>query len=184
MKNYSKDSNIKADIDLMQIENDCCGSNNYTDWYDIKWYDANLINTEAFPQLKGETPFSCCSIQSVYPCIHHGVEVASDAYIYRKNSNISVSITGCHSVIIKAKRTAGWSLVLRTLLLLILQLAVLCGLRLIQTGHSERKGFDREDKVYTCWIIGFYAGRSRFKPPPPPLKSPETDDEKVEVNDK
>ncbi|GJQ87618.1 hypothetical protein Trydic_g17446 [Trypoxylus dichotomus] len=184
MRNYSKDSNIKADIDQMQIENGCCGSNNYTDWYNIKWYDANLINTEAFPQLKGETPFSCCSIQSAYPCIHHGVEVASDAYLYRKNSNISVSISGCHSVIIKAKRMTGWSLTMRTLFLLLLQIVILCGLRVIQTGYSEKKCFDKEDKIYTCWIIGCYAGRTKMKLPPPPPDPLVTDEEKADVQQK
>lgn len=45
MQNYSKDSLTKVKVDMMQVENACCGSKNYTDWYDIKWYDANLINT-------------------------------------------------------------------------------------------------------------------------------------------
>lgn len=78
-------------------------------------------HSRAFPQLKGETPFSCCSIRSTYPCIHHGIEVTSDAYLYRKAANLSVSTTGCHTVILGAKISTGWTLVWKTVLLLLLQ---------------------------------------------------------------
>ena len=46
MSNYSKETVTKELVDKMQVEYECCGSKNYTDWYSIKWFDANLINTE------------------------------------------------------------------------------------------------------------------------------------------
>ncbi|XP_022913351.1 rod outer segment membrane protein 1-like [Onthophagus taurus] len=167
MMNYSKDSLTKETLDNMQVEYECCGSKNYSDWYDIKWYDANLINTGKFPSLKGEAPFSCCAIQSVYPCIHHGIEVAADAYLYKKDANISVSTEGCHTMILKKREACGWTLVLRLFGLAFLQTIVLIGMRLVQTGHSERKSFDREERLYTCWLFGCYAGKTKSVVPPP-----------------
>lgn len=43
MKNYSTESDIKQQIDMMQIEYQCCGSKKYDEWYDIEWYDTNLV---------------------------------------------------------------------------------------------------------------------------------------------
>lgn len=42
MKNYSSNSQIKKEVDLMQIEFQCCGSKKYDEWYDIKWMDTSL----------------------------------------------------------------------------------------------------------------------------------------------
>lgn len=43
MKNYSTQSDIKRHIDRMQIEYQCCGSKKYDEWYDIQWYDTNMM---------------------------------------------------------------------------------------------------------------------------------------------
>lgn len=43
MNNYSTDSKIKKEVDLMQIEFQCCGSKKYDEWYDIKWLDTSLV---------------------------------------------------------------------------------------------------------------------------------------------
>lgn len=43
MKNYSTNSKIKREVDLMQIEFQCCGSKKYDEWYDINWLDSSLI---------------------------------------------------------------------------------------------------------------------------------------------
>lgn len=46
MKNYSTQSDIKQQIDMMQIGYQCCGSKKYDEWYDIQWYDTNLVKNE------------------------------------------------------------------------------------------------------------------------------------------
>lgn len=43
MRNYATQSDIKLQIDMMQIEYQCCGSKKYDEWYDIQWYDANMV---------------------------------------------------------------------------------------------------------------------------------------------
>lgn len=46
MRNYSTESDIKQQIDMMQIEYQCCGSKKYDEWYDIEWYDTNMVKSE------------------------------------------------------------------------------------------------------------------------------------------
>lgn len=43
MRNYSTQSDIKQNIDMMQIDYQCCGSKKYDEWYDIQWYDTNMV---------------------------------------------------------------------------------------------------------------------------------------------
>lgn len=43
MKNYSTQTDIKKQIDMMQIEYQCCGSKKYDEWYEIQWYDTNVV---------------------------------------------------------------------------------------------------------------------------------------------
>lgn len=43
MMNYSSQSDIKQYIDMMQIDYQCCGSKKYDEWYDIQWYDTNMV---------------------------------------------------------------------------------------------------------------------------------------------
>lgn len=45
MRNYSSESDIKEQIDNMQIEFQCCGSKKYDEWYDIEWYDINMVKS-------------------------------------------------------------------------------------------------------------------------------------------
>lgn len=44
MNNYRSDSLIKSRIDSLQIQFQCCGSLQYKEWYEITWYDTNLVD--------------------------------------------------------------------------------------------------------------------------------------------
>lgn len=56
----------------------------------------------------GEVPFSCCSMRTVNPCIHHGIENTKSIYIYNVETNLSISSRGCHEIIVKRKMNASW----------------------------------------------------------------------------
>lgn len=43
MNKYSLDSIFKKHMDLLQVEFQCCGSKKYTEWFNITWFDTNLI---------------------------------------------------------------------------------------------------------------------------------------------
>lgn len=44
MDNYALDTKVKKKLDMMQITFQCCGSKTYTEWYEIRWFDANFID--------------------------------------------------------------------------------------------------------------------------------------------
>lgn len=43
MTNYSSNSQFKVRMDKLQIRLQCCGSKSFNEWYNITWYDTNLV---------------------------------------------------------------------------------------------------------------------------------------------
>lgn len=42
MEKYSENSFYKKQIDRLQFEFQCCGSNKYNDWYNISWMEKSM----------------------------------------------------------------------------------------------------------------------------------------------
>lgn len=78
MANYPKEA---PSIDLMQTHLECCGSHNYTDWFDSVWAGH-----------QNNVPLSCCINQAPGQCVH---EHLSDnlTSIYTKGCYQKVSTT-------------------------------------------------------------------------------------------
>ncbi|XP_018325441.1 peripherin-2-like [Agrilus planipennis] len=177
MKNYGKNFELKKQIDNLQIKFQCCGNRNYTEWYNITWYEEDLRTTAQDGTL-GEVPFSCCSFGVISQCIHHGVERLSSVspYIYNKHVNFSVTPRGCFSEIVKQEKRFSWQCTILIALLLKVNLCILCLLRCIQTAHKETYMFDLTKKRYISWILfcGGHAKHKEYKrksqvPPVPPV---------------
>lgn len=47
MNNYSTNLEYKMNMDLLQIEFQCCGSKTYDEWYAIKWCDSSLSQSSS-----------------------------------------------------------------------------------------------------------------------------------------
>lgn len=45
MEKYISESEIKSEIDLLQMDYKCCGSESYKDWYNISWVDVKYLET-------------------------------------------------------------------------------------------------------------------------------------------
>lgn len=50
-------------------------------------------------------------------------------------------------------------------------MTIVCGVRFLQTGHYEKSRYSGDERAYTIWLLGCYAGRKKEKwaPPVPPL---------------
>jgi hypothetical protein len=72
----------------------------------------------------GNTPFSCCSMKSLSPCVHHNIEITGKAYLYTPEFNLSVSTRGCYEMIRDKKKTIGWGIVGNLCLFLLLEVAL------------------------------------------------------------
>ncbi|KAJ8913475.1 hypothetical protein NQ315_013855 [Exocentrus adspersus] len=168
MNNYAGDSKFKKQIDMLQIEFQCCGSKKYVEWYNISWYDSSLVkSSNASDNSQGHTPFSCCAISSIFPCIHHNIENTGKAYLYTPELNLSISTDGCYSRIRYQKQEVGWGIVGNLCLYIMSQAALVISLRFVQTGHYENSRFDGHKQLYTVWLIGCYAGRKPENPETP-----------------
>lgn len=44
MGKYQEDYKLKYDIDMLQIQNECCGNNGYEDWLDVQWINNNFLD--------------------------------------------------------------------------------------------------------------------------------------------
>lgn len=189
MKNYSSNSRYKVQIDRLQIEFNCCGSKKYDEWYNITWFDEKLLKEKGIDSSLGNTPFSCCSSKSIFPCIHHNIEITGKTYLYTPEQNLSISTDGCYHKIRSRKMKVGWKIVGNLFLLQCLQIALLICLRLLQTGHYVDSKFSGHSKLYTVWLIGMYVGKKKEEnleqkteekktnePPVPPPIPPELKD--------
>lgn len=46
MGNYGENSLVKAKIDVLQLQFQCCGSKHYSEWFEITWYDIKLTKNK------------------------------------------------------------------------------------------------------------------------------------------
>lgn len=159
MMNYSGNSVYKKQIDRLQIEFQCCGSKKYDEWYTITWYDKNLLKNSETDNSEGNTPFSCCSMASIFPCIHHNIERTGKVYLYTPEQNLSISTRGCYGRLREKKQEIGWEIIGNLFLYIVLQIAMIICLRLLQTGHFVDSKFSGHSKLYTVWLIGCYTGK-------------------------
>lgn len=136
MNNYSSNSEFKTSIDKLQLQFECCGSKHYNEWYNIAWYDTNLIKNKE-KSYQQSTPFSCCSKRSTFICIHHGIESNSLPYRYSRDLNFSISPFGCTTAIQQKKKSVGWGVIGRIIFVILLQLAAAAGMRQIQQTHFK-----------------------------------------------
>ncbi|XP_049820583.1 peripherin-2 isoform X2 [Aethina tumida] len=160
MLSYSNNSLIKTTIDTLQIEFQCCGNKKYDEWYSINWSDKNYLSKGFEDSSNGNTPFSCCSMNSLFPCIHHDIENTGTTYLYVPERNLSISTTGCYDSLLKTKVKYGWQIIGNLFLLMFLELLAIILLRFIQTAHfSSNFNFTKEKILYTMWLIGRYRGK-------------------------
>ncbi|KAK9871042.1 hypothetical protein WA026_010000 [Henosepilachna vigintioctopunctata] len=179
MSEYSTNEKIKYRIDKLQIELQCCGSKKYDEWYEIQWYDESL-NAKGTKESKSQTPFSCCSMTVLAPCIHYDIEETGTVYKYTPEYNLSISTVGCYETLKKRKQKVGWGITGKLLLILFLQILLTILIRLIQTGHFEKMKFEGRSRTYIIWLFGLYTGRNQRRSKEtsePPLLPPEPEDE-------
>lgn len=176
MKNYSSNSWYKVQIDRLQIEFDCCGSKKYDEWYNITWYDEKLSKGKTIDSTQGNTPFSCCLVISMFPCIHHNIENTGRVYLYTPEQNLSISTEGCYQKIRERKQKIGWQIVGNLFLMQLSQIAVLICVRFLQTGHYVDSKFSGHSKLYTVWLIGMYTGKKKEKGVENDTETEKTDD--------
>ncbi|KAF5284600.1 hypothetical protein FQR65_LT02426 [Abscondita terminalis] len=151
MSNYNNNSQFKLRIDKLQMKFQCCGSKHFDEWYNITWYDSNLMKHRFNNK---STPFSCCSMTSMSTCVHYGVESTSPVYRYTRDLNFSISPFGCTTALTDKKKSVGWDIFGRITVLSFLEFTIAIVLRLYQSAHSIEYRFKDVNRKYIAWIFG------------------------------
>ncbi|CAH1793004.1 unnamed protein product, partial [Owenia fusiformis] len=103
LRNYKNGVQVKRTIDALNLEYNCCGVGNYTDWFNISWISNGFLDLKS-PQVQAkmknnqyytdDVPFSCCDPMSPRPCIHQGVHSFNMHPNYNE-TNVTLYKSGC-----------------------------------------------------------------------------------------
>ncbi|XP_077865742.1 photoreceptor outer segment membrane glycoprotein 2-like [Saccoglossus kowalevskii] len=143
MGEYRNDAHLKKEIDLLQMEYQCCGNEDHKDWFVIPWINGMYLNMRdekvkekmaTGGYLNDDAPFSCCDPASKRPCIHHHVFDSDMHYNYDPNTGLTIYTDGCRRVM-----TEYFSHRLEVMGAIIMsifgaQVLVLIGVRYLQTS--------------------------------------------------
>ena len=143
MDKYRDHKSIKMLIDKLQMDFGCCGSETYTDWFNIAWINEDYLDTK-IPAISekmdeggyktDDVPFSCCSPESVRPCIHTDVHDNDKHYNYDYKSKTTLNDVGCKAAMMSyfgSRLSNAGGIVMGVFFL---QVAVLVMARFLQTA--------------------------------------------------
>ncbi|XP_060711477.1 RDS/peripherin-like protein xRDS35 [Hemiscyllium ocellatum] len=132
----------KRTIDHIQMEFQCCGNNNYKDWFDVQWISNRYLdfnNKEVRDRIKSNVdgrylidgvPFSCCNPNSPRPCIQRQITNNSAHFNYEfQTEELNLWMTGCREALLSYYTGMMATIGTSVLLCYVTQLGVLIGLR-------------------------------------------------------
>ncbi|CAH1264177.1 PRPH2 [Branchiostoma lanceolatum] len=146
MNKYQYGGYLKAELDLLQMQYRCCGSEGPEDWFRIQWINKKYLNRDS-PRIiskmtdgrytNADVPFSCCNMRYNRPCIHHSITTIGRHYNfqYRGSQKHIIYQTGCKEALMayfggQVLETVGGTI----MVIWVFQLAVAFGVRYLQTA--------------------------------------------------
>ncbi|XP_078674416.1 peripherin-2-like isoform X3 [Branchiostoma floridae x Branchiostoma belcheri] len=146
MKRYQYGGYIKSELDLLQMQYRCCGSEGPEDWFKLQWINKKYLNRNSNEVIKkmtdgrylnADVPFSCCNMRYNRPCIHHSVTAKGRHYNfeYKGAQKHIIYQTGCKEALMgyfggQVLETVGGTI----MVIWVFQLAVTLGVRYLQTA--------------------------------------------------
>ncbi|KAI0239313.1 hypothetical protein LSAT2_009961 [Lamellibrachia satsuma] len=85
---YNVSLETKERVDRVQLEYQCCGSDNMSNWLTTEWINKSLVVNPNRIYLTGSefvvnaVPFSCCNISAKTPCAHFPLPTFQEPTIY------------------------------------------------------------------------------------------------------
>ncbi|KAF7407505.1 hypothetical protein HZH66_002042 [Vespula vulgaris] len=170
MENYANDDGVRSCVDAVQMEFQCCGSEDYRDWFRVSWAKVSMDyfdyedykrqqegqstkNDEARITTVKDVPFSCCTNKIVEPCGHREILQASQVCNFDPNNEETVWNVGCRSIILTHARVIGFFLIFFLLFLSLYQFILSALSRLVQTAYSNEFYIGPEKMYYRAWIF-------------------------------
>ncbi|XP_059404946.1 RDS/peripherin-like protein xRDS35 [Carassius carassius] len=143
----------KQTIDHLQMEFQCCGNNDYKDWFEMQWISNRYLDfssKEVKDRIKSNVdgrylvdgvPFSCCNPSSPRPCIQYKITNNTAHYNYdHQTEELNIFIRGCREALVNYYMGLMNTIGAVVLSVFLLQSSVLASVRLLQTSMEALAG--------------------------------------------
>ncbi|KAL3971297.1 leucine-rich repeat and fibronectin type-III domain-containing protein 5 [Sarotherodon galilaeus] len=143
----------KQNIDRLQMEFQCCGNNDFRDWFEVQWISNRYLDfssKEVKDRIKSNVdgrylvdgvPFSCCNPSSPRPCIQYQLTNNSAHYNYDyQTEELNIYLRGCREALVNYYMGLMNTIGAGVLSIFLLQGSVLVSLRLLQTAMEAVAG--------------------------------------------
>ncbi|XP_060720925.1 LOW QUALITY PROTEIN: peripherin 2-like b [Tachysurus vachellii] len=157
---------IKQSLDLLQIHFQCCGNDGFRDWFHIQWVSKqylDITSTEVMDRQRSNVdgkylldgvPFSCCNLFSPRPCIQHQLTNRSAHYNYdQQMEELNLNHKGCRQALLDYYTHIMQSIGFIVLIIWLFELAVLTGVRYLQTSMENVLKLGNPDCESEGWIL-------------------------------
>ncbi|CAK1550486.1 unnamed protein product [Leptosia nina] len=139
MLRYANHLPSKIAIDRLQTRFHCCGRVRYQEWFFIPWYSAgqstDILSLRKF--VADNVPYSCCSMNIMQPCIHHGVTKKGTIYKYDPSSQLTIWETGCEEKLINEMMSVSWRFNAVMSLIIIAMILQVIAVRFLHTAYRN-----------------------------------------------
>ncbi|KAG5263544.1 hypothetical protein AALO_G00265980 [Alosa alosa] len=147
----------KQTIDHLQIEFQCCGNNNFRDWFEVQWINNRYLdftckdvkdrvrsNVDGRYLMDG-VPFSCCNPASPRPCIQEHIldNTAHHNYDYQ-TEELNLYSRGCRQALVSYYMGLMNTIGPGVLSVFMVQMSMLASLRYLQTAMIGVEAEDME----------------------------------------
>ncbi|XP_045532177.1 peripherin-2-like isoform X1 [Pieris brassicae] len=150
MLRYANHLPSKIAIDRLQTRFHCCGRVGYQEWFFIPWYSAgqttDVLSVRKF--VADNVPYSCCSMDIMQPCIHHGVTKKGTIYKYDPSSQLTIWEAGCEEKLISEMMSVSWRFNAVMSLIIIAMILQVIAVRYLHTAYRNGLSVDNQDSCY------------------------------------
>ncbi|XP_072929493.1 RDS/peripherin-like protein xRDS35 [Epargyreus clarus] len=141
MLRYASHLPSKVAIDRLQTRFRCCGRVDYEEWFYIPWFttseteDSNDIADRKF--VADNVPYSCCSLNAQWPCIHHGITKQSAIYKYDPLKQLTIWSDGCEEKLISEMMSVSWRFNAVMALIIVAMISQVIAVRYLHTAYRN-----------------------------------------------
>ncbi|KAL0819560.1 hypothetical protein ABMA28_007654 [Loxostege sticticalis] len=140
MLRYSSHLPSKIAIDRLQTRFHCCGRVNFQEWFYIPWYTTGEpVDSKASSRkfVADNVPYSCCSMDALCPCIHHGVTKMGAIYKYNPTKQLTIWKDGCEEKLISEMMAVSWRFNAVMALIILAMILQVIAVRYLHTAYRN-----------------------------------------------
>ncbi|XP_062391553.1 peripherin-2-like [Sardina pilchardus] len=156
----------KQTIDHLQMDFECCGNDDYRDWFEVQWISNRYLDfstKDVKDRIKSNVdgrylidgvPFSCCNPSSPRPCIHSQLTNNTAHYNYEyQTEELNIYLRGCREALVGYYGGLMNTIGAVVLSVLLVQGSVLASLRFLQTSLDALEGEENAEAESEGYLL-------------------------------